>query len=297
MKRIINAIRRERTLCFNDKESLDILLPNLEKNKQNSYSSEKLYLYWWVAENIQYYHLPLIPYKVSLLTKKRYLGDTPSFAVFPLKYTFNTYFSNVIKSPERALIRKAIKNGIMCRPINYDEHLCDILEINMSKAIRGGRPMTNDYRNLHYRDAIVKAYNSDVFSFGAFTKEGKLVAYYMFEKVTNFLHVVKGIGHKDYLNLGIMNYLFAFSIAELSSYQISSWIIYGRMSQGECDGLSRYKKNVGCEAKYVRVMGTKKQFKALSYFCDNYELHGDTSMNYILDYLYLPEERKVLYSK
>lgn len=293
--RIKKVIRRIVLLRSVEEESFCVVLPEL---KSHDFSAKQLYRYWWVAENIQYYKLPLVKYRLDISrSKSRFLGDSPSFAILPLHYSFDDYFANVIKSPERALIRKAIKNGITCKAINYDDFLDEVQWINLSKEERGGRPMSDDYRNLHLRDSIVKPYNSNIYTYGAFSSEGHLVAYYMFEKVTNFLHVVKGIGHSDYLKYGIMNYLFAYSISELSSDDnISSSIIYGRMNIDNPDGLSKFKNNVGCKSTYVRVLGTSKQFKALEYFNSAYKLHGDTSMNYILDYLEVPDSSRMIYS-
>lgn len=289
-------MRRVSLLRSVEKDSFCVRLPELPAQFQ--YLPEQLYQYWWVAENIQYYGLPLYKYQFRLSkTKTKYLGDTQTFAIIHLDYSFEDYFTKAIKSPERALIRKAMKSGITCRPIDYDDYLGDVLSINLSKEERGGRTIAEDYRNLHFRDRIVKSYGARVYSFGAFSKDGVLVAYYMFEQVTNFLHVVKGIGHKDYLKYGVMNYLFAYSISELSSYDVPHYAIYGRLFGDTLDGLSRFKKNIGCKAQYLRISGTSKQFAALDYYNTTYRLHGDTSMNYILDYCDIPSDLKSLYVK
>lgn len=241
----------------------------------------KLYKYWWVAENIQYYHLDLIRYKKNYY----FLGIQTCFAYFPLDYSFEEYFNKVIKSAERALIRKSIKNGFYCKEILYDDYVDEIAIINTSKKERGGRPMTIDYTCVRKRDAIVKAYNPNIYTYGIFSIDGKLVAYYMFELVTNFFHTVKGIGHKDYLKYGIMNHLFAYSISELKKLNLVGFIIYGCISRDPQNGLSRYKYNVGCQEKNIILKGTKRQIKNIELFNRKYILHGDTSMNFVLDYM------------
>lgn len=140
-------------------------------------------------------------------------------AYLPIKYTYDDYFKTILKSPERALVRKAIKNGFVCKEINYDDYLEDIHTINISKDSRQGMVMTDDYvGRLSPRQAIIKNFGQDISTYGCFNAEGTLVAYYMFEKFgKEIVHTVKGIGHSDYLKYGIMNYLFAFSWMSLEN--------------------------------------------------------------------------------
>ena len=144
--------------------------------------------------------------------------------------------------------------------------------------------MIDDYKHVVARDKIVLHYNPDIYTFGCFDKEGKLVAYYMFELFTNFFHTVKGIGHHDYLNMGIMNYLFAYSISQLSSLFKDKVLLYGLMSDNKDDGLSRFKAHVGCVPKKLIYSGTREQFETLSIFTKKYRLHDDTALNLIRDY-------------
>ncbi len=262
------------------KDSLIISLPEAQNNNQIF----SLYKYYYFAENLQYYHfLHLHHLFISGDTKYKLL-DGYSFATLPLVYSYDEYFAKCLKSAERALIRKAIKNGFSVRQIKYDEHLVDIQEINNSKAQRGGRDMIDDYKHVIARDKIVLPYNPDVYTFGCFNNDGKLVAYYMFELFTNFFHTVKGIGHSNYLNMGIMNYLFAFSVSELSSMFKGKVLLYGLMNDDRKDGLSRFKANVGCTPKKLVYSGSLEQFKTLSIFMKKYKLHDDTALNLIRDY-------------
>lgn len=142
--------------------------------------------------------------------------------------------------------------------------------------------MGKDYVTVRKRDCIVKPYNPDVFTFGCFSDSGDLVAYYMFERFTNFYHVVKGIGHSDCLNMGIMNYLFAYSVGELAKKVTGMKLIYGRMGS---DGLSKFKKNVGCQPRYVVYKGSKGDFRNLKLFMKRYRLHDDSALNYVHEYI------------
>lgn len=243
-----------------------------------------LYKYYYFAENFQYY--PFLRFhKLNIWGSVKYkILEGCSFATLPLNYSYDEYFSRCLKSAERALIRKAIKNDFTVHQIKYDNHLADIQEINNSTVQRGGRDMIDDYKHVVARDKIVFPYNQDIYTFGCFDKSGKLVAYYMFELFTNFFHTVKGIGHYDYLNMGIMNYLFAYSVSQLSYMFKGKILLYGLMTDDKNDGLSRFKAHVGCTPKKLVYSGTNEQFKTLSTFMKKYELHDDTALNLIRDY-------------
>lgn len=145
--------------------------------------------------------------------------------------------------------------------------------------------MIEDYLHPKERDAVVKPYNPHVYTFGCFDEAGKLVAYYMFEKFTIFFHVVKGIGHADYLSFGIMNYLWAYSISELSCLgEDAEYLIYGTMSIDKKDGLSNFKRHAGCEQKHVFLRGDRQQMRALERFNKTYKLHDDTALNLVSEY-------------
>ena len=211
----------------------------------------------------------------------------PYFAVLELRYSsIEDYMKKCIKSPERALIRKSIKNGFVVKEINYDDHLGEIKEINNSKAERLGKEMTSDYRNPRVRDKVVKPYNPNIHTFGCFAEDGKLVGYYMFEKITNFYHVVKGIAHSEYLTYGIMNHMFAYSVAELSRLNDCQRLIYGAVSPDKHEGgLSRFKHNVGCQVKSLVYTGNRDDFRNLKEFNKRYRLHDDSALNFVTEYI------------
>ena len=260
--------------------SLVISLPSTENNED----TKSLYKFYYFAENLQYYPF-LRLHRLNIFGRIMYkVLEGASLATLPLVYQYEEYFTKSLKSAERALIRKAIKNGFTVQRIKYDDHLTDIQEINNSAVQRGGREMIDDYKHVVDRDKIVSPYNPDIYTFGCFNKEGKLVAYYMFELFTNFFHTVKGIGHHDYLNMGIMNYLFAYSISQLSFLFKDKVLLYGLMSDNKDDGLSRFKAHVGCVPKKLIYSGTKEQFEILSIFTKKYRLHDDTALNLIRDY-------------
>lgn len=242
--------------------------------------SEAMFLYFWFSECNKYFSQYLIPIGMG----KSALSPS-EWAVFKLDCEYQDYFDHRIKSAERALIRKAIKNGFTVRKISYDEYLKEILEINRSKSERGGRPMSEDYLNAQKWEEVVRPINPDIYTFGCFNAEGKLVAYYLFEKITNFFHTAKGIAHNDVLNFGVMNYLFAYSVSELSSIKKCPYLIYGPMDKDSKSGLNGFKRHVGCESLPMVLQGTKDDYRNLDFFNKHYHLHGDSTLNYIKEYI------------
>lgn len=253
-------------------------LPHVAYSKHTD--GKAMFFYFWFSECKKYFCQHLIP-----IGNGRSALSPSTWAVFRLDCDYQNYFDHRIKSAERALIRKAIKNGFTVRKISYDEYLNDILEINRSKSERGGRPMSDDYLHAQKWEEIVVPINPEVYAFGCFNMDGKLVAYYLFEKITNFFHTVKGIAHKDVLNFGVMNYLFAFSVSELSSMEKCPYLIYGPMGKDNKSGLNGFKRHVGCESMLMVLQGNKDDYRNLAYFNEHYQLHGDSTLNYIKEYI------------
>lgn len=153
------------------------------------------------------------------------------FSFFPLNECyaggFDAYFKK-IKCAERALIRKAQKNGFVCKEICYDEHLDEVFAINTSKAERQGEKMSESYTTYPIkREALVKSVGQTIKSFGCFNKDGVLVAYAMYERYGTVFHTVKFLGHKGALTFGVMNYLLAFAVQSLSGQYPACTILYG----------------------------------------------------------------------
>lgn len=283
LRKLLPALRREFLEGF-DKEGTSII--ELPACTGKDLSPASVYKYYWVSENMQYYDAKLVPFKVHFRRHMYYwLESGLDYAVFDLGYDFDDYMKLAIRSAERAAIRKSIKAGMVCRPISYDDHLPEIREINTSKDTRGGRPMTQDYVEVTKRDAVVLPVNPHVWTFGCFEPGGRLVAYYTFELITNFFHTVKGIGHRDWLRYGVMNHLFGFGVCELAKLGLAERIVYGVLSDDPRDGLSSFKRNVGCVGRRLLVSGTREQFEVLEAFSKKYALHGDTSKNFITDYI------------
>ena len=276
IKNIIkNKINRRKIL----KENKLTIFPLDNKINKNKY----LYQLSFFAEFKQYFNLK---YFYTNIKHDEILIDI-SMASFLINQDYESYFSKTIRSSERALIRKATKNGFSCKRINYDEYLNEIYEINISKTERQNEKMSDDYLNLKPREKIVTNIGQSVYTYGCFSPDNKLVAYYMFESYgKNIIHTVKGIGHNNFLSFGIMNMLFAYSVSEL--YKIypdkTHFILYGGMNLTG-DGLSRFKRNVGCNQVFIKIKANKSFFYDLDKFNLEYKIHGDTGLNFVLDYM------------
>lgn len=249
--------------------------------------SSKQYLYQlsFFAEFFQYFKTPVASIPKSH-GKQKMLYDL-DMAFFPLEYDYDTYFNEVIRSDIRKNIRKALKNEFTCKEINYDDYLEEIHLINTSKEFRQGVKMTGDYVSaLKPRQSLVTSVGQTIHTFGCFTKEGKLAAYMMYELYGDrIFHTVKILGHADYLTYGVMNYLFAFAQDALHKMYSNDFVIlYGGMSLND-NGLSRFKRNLGFKQGCLTIKAGKEFYKDLDSFNKKYKIHGDTGLNFILDYL------------
>lgn len=260
---------------LHDKNFIELELP---KCKESERDAKSLYPFYWFSDVIQNCGVTSIK-----INSHKHYWYRPTLGVMPLKYTLDEYVEQKLKSPERARIRKAAKNGFGVKQINYDDWLNDIQEINTSKEERGGRGMSDDYVHVVPRDKIVKPYNNDIYTYGCFNEEGKLVAYCMFEKITNFMITIKAIAHNDYFRFGVMNFMFAHCVDMLSARHECEYLIYGTLTPtGE--GVFRFKRQAGCEVRHVMLKGERKDFKNLLDFNKSHKIYGDGALNFVRDY-------------
>ena len=83
-----------------------------------------------------------------------------------------------------------------------------------------------------------------------------------------------------------MNYLFAYSVSELSAIKMCPYLIYGPTDKNSKSGLNSFKKHVGCESLPVVLRGTRDDLTNLKFFIKHYQLHGDSTLNFIKEYIY-----------
>lgn len=243
---------------------------------------QALYGYYWLAEQIQYFNMRMIIAYSFTRNEKIYKLEGKEYATLPLSYDFDDYMTKVIKSPERALVRKAIKNGYKCMPIVYDNYLEEIICINTEKSRIQGKQIGKE--KLPAREFLLSKYAKDIKTYGCFSSENKLVAYFSCEMFTNFYHVTKFITHPQHQNMGVSNFLFAFAISELSKNTTNKILIYGPLAENK-DNFSHFRSNIGTKANKVYFRCTSKDIQNISYMNSSFHLHGDTSVNYVLDYI------------
>ena len=139
--------------------------------------------------------------------------------------------------------KKAEKNGIDCKIIEWNNYLEDIYKINTSSQVRQGREMDKVY--LEYPKKVT---NEDIEDFkiryiGAF-KDNILVGYIELYIYGNFAMTNRILGHRDYLKYGVMNLM----IKKCVEYGIDNkmeYINYLSMLNKRNNSLSAFKYRVG----------------------------------------------------
>jgi len=134
--------------------------------------------------------------------------------------------------------RRATARGYYLRPIDRNEFIDEIHDINLSCEFRQGRPMDAAYREkvLHFQD---KPY---VLYYGLFNKEGDLVAYCNVGLYGNFAGTEQVLGYRN--SDGIMYLLFAEVIGRLIETRQCAFFMYDTFF-GARDGLRTFKRRIG----------------------------------------------------
>ncbi len=135
-----------------------------------------------------------------------YIDRQRNLALMAIPKSFEEYMKGKTKQALRTNVNKAIKKGFECRFFNGEEYLDDIMDINCSADARGGRLMESRYTDLRQ---VEKFLLSQPIMFGAFTHDGKLIAYIQLLQVNSLLVTNKILGHNDFLNDGVMYFIVA----------------------------------------------------------------------------------------
>ncbi len=205
--------------------------------------------------NIGGAEIPIVSQWYKKLTTTRFLILNKKIALalidltkFPL---FEDYLNSVRGKNSVVYYRNRVfKKGYIFSKINLNNYISEIYEINTSALIRGGRLMTQEYR--------VKSTAFDIIpqssTYGVF-KEKKLVAYIILVVLNEVVFIDKLLGHKEYLNDGIMYLLIADAIKEIyESNKLKEtnvkYVIYDSfLTNGK--GLTFFKKRFGFIASCV----------------------------------------------
>lgn len=159
-------------------------------------------------------------------------------------------YRSPLNSTGRNIRNKARRKGYYCRLLSLEERnglLDSIHEINISKEIRQGRPMSAGYTEYP------KAYSTDYSCkkhygqwIGCFDSGGKMVGYIVAQVCGSLCASSMVMGHGDYLGDGIMYLLYDYFM-EFAHGDGCDVIVYSRWSDGG-DGLRAFKHNIGMAA-------------------------------------------------
>lgn len=180
-----------------------------------------------------------------------YVAVRKNIALLPIPDTFDEYMRGKTKQALRTNASKAVKKGYFCSYFNGLDYIDDIMEINLSSEIRGGRKMEEPYSN---RGMVREFLSASPVMFGTFTSEGKLAGYIHVLITGTMLATNKILGHADYLDDGVMYFM----VAELVKKKIEeksnvTHVMYASYLSGRSHaGYTYFKRKCGFEGYNVR---------------------------------------------
>ena len=157
---------------------------------------------------------------------------------------FDGYYKSINgKNSAAYYSRKSIKGGYSFTEIDLNDHIDDAFEINTSVKLRQGREMTDKY--LTKQKEYVR--NENYRHFGVFNSDGKLMSYCSVAFFGQFISIDKLLGHKEYLNDGIM-YFMLIELNRIIFNEMKAigfkFVMYDTFF-GASDGLKLFKKKLG----------------------------------------------------
>jgi hypothetical protein len=188
----------------------------------------------WITLKLDsfYYEVCTKPHpKLKVIPNKKYLvALMKGLDQYPTDYKRETYE-----------IRKSIRNGNNYNKFHIENHINEIIKINLSNSQRQGKDLPEYMANkMKYAKKF-----SDTLLHGIF-KDGKLIAYADIVKYGDVNIIGPFIGHSDYLKEGIMYHLFDRLIIDCSRM-----IMYDTFL-GNTEGLTYFKKKLGFKEYNVR---------------------------------------------
>jgi len=164
---------------------------------------------------------------------------------------FEEYYKSINgKNSAAYYSRKAKKREYKFLEIDRNNYIDDIYEINTSIDIRQGQKMANSYLTK------VKSYRNEpnYRYFGVVDQNGKLRSYCNVAFYGEFALIVTLLGHKKYLNDGIM-YFMLVELSRLIFNEYKSqgyrYIMYDTFF-GASDGLKKFKTKLGFKPYKVK---------------------------------------------
>jgi len=184
---------------------------------------------------------------------KIFKNKTIGVALIDLNFykDFEEYYKSINgKNSSAYYSRKAIKRNYIFQEIDRNEYVDDIYEINISAKVRQGKEMSSSYldKKEHFCNDLNYRY------FGVIDEGGILVSYCNIGFYGEFSLVVTLLGHKKYLNDGIM-YLMMLEVNKLMFTEYKSkgykYIMYDTFF-GASDGLKKFKTKLGFKPYKVK---------------------------------------------
>ena len=164
---------------------------------------------------------------------------------------FEEYYKSINgKNSAAYYSRKAIKREYKFIEIDRNDYIDDIYDINTSSAVRQGKKMSLGYlqKQENYKNESNYRY------FGVIDKNGKLRSYCNIGFFGEFALVVTLLGHKKYLNDGIM-YLMMIEVNKIMFDEYRQrgykYIMYDTFF-GASEGLKKFKEKLGYKVYKVK---------------------------------------------
>jgi hypothetical protein len=174
-------------------------------------------------------------------------------ALIQIPKSYEDYLAK-IGPKSRNMLRKAERKGYGCRIIDRNEHLQGIYEVNISKETRGGKPMTQAYREFPQLSSDANpsyCAKHQLVWYGCFLEQ-RLTAYCSMYFVNDLAVINTILGHGDHLLNGIMNALIAFVVQDCIENRAAKYINYLSLHSGRPE-LVGFKKRVGFDSYAVFV--------------------------------------------
>lgn len=161
---------------------------------------------------------------------------------------FDDYLQKVNGKNSAAYFRRRIlKDGYTFSVIDKNDFVNEIHEINTSKPMRQGRPMTEEYHE--FKSAYPK--EASWRHFGVFSPDKKLVAYLDVNLIGELAYIGPVLGHDAHLHAGIMYLLFVEGVRELMKEKNILYFMYD-MYFGASPGLRLFKTRLGFKPHHVK---------------------------------------------
>ncbi len=175
--------------------------------------------------------------------------------ILPLSKGFEYIWKNKFNKKARNLVRKFLRSGgkveLLKNPLNYVD---DIMEINLSKPLRQGRPLPETYTR---KDLVIQILERNIRDkgehfrvYGAFIKD-KLVAYAYVSEHNGYAYISRFLTHAKYFKYAASNGLLSFIIESLCKEGVKV-VQYGYWSR-HYEGVNHFLQQHGFEKGEVRA--------------------------------------------